>query len=142
MKALNTVKITFPSRSVNEGFARSALSAFAAQADPTLDELADVKTAVSEAVTNCIVHAYANTIGPITLTAALYEDGTLRVAVADKGCGIPDASKAMEPLFTTGGAERAGLGFAVMESFMDSVKVRSAPGKGTRVTLSKRLGTR
>ncbi len=142
MKALKTVKITFPSRSVNEGFARSALSAFAAQADPTLDELADVKTAVSEAVTNCIVHAYANTIGPITLTAALYEDGTLRVAVADKGCGIPDVSKAMEPLFTTGGAERAGLGFAVMESFMDSVKVRSAPGKGTRVTLSKRLGTR
>lgn len=142
MKALNTVKITFPSRSVNEGFARSALSAFAAQADPTLDELADVKTAVSEAVTNCIVHAYANTIGPITLTVALYEDGTLRVAVADKGCGIPDVSKAMEPLFTTGGAERAGLGFAVMESFMDSVKVRSAPGKGTRVTLSKRLGTR
>lgn len=142
MKALNTVKITFPSRSVNEGFARSALSAFAAQADPTLDELADVKTAVSEAVTNCIVHAYANTIGPITLTAALYEDGTLRVAVADKGCGIPDVYKAMEPLFTTGGAERAGLGFAVMESFMDSVKVRSAPGKGTRVTLSKRLGTR
>ena len=142
MKALNTVKITFPSRSVNEGFARSALSAFAAQADPTLDELADVKTAVSEAVTNCIVHAYANTSGPITLTAALYEDGTLRVAVADKGCGIPDVSKAMEPLFTTGGAERAGLGFAVMESFMDSVKVRSAPGKGTRVTLSKRLGTR
>ena len=142
MKALNTVKITFPSRSVNEGFARSALSAFAAQADPTLDELADVKTAVSEAVTNCIVHAYANIIGPITLTAALYEDGTLRVAVADKGCGIPDVSKAMEPLFTTGGAERAGLGFAVMESFMDSVKVRSAPGKGTRVTLSKRLGTR
>ena len=142
MKALNTVKITFPSRSVNEGFARSALSAFAAQADPTLDELADVKTAVSEAVTNCIVHAYANTIGPITLTAALYEDGTLRVAVADKGCGIPDVSKAMEPLFTTGGAERAGLGFAVMESFRDSVKVRSAPGKGTRVTLSKRLGTR
>ena len=142
MKALNTVKITFPSRSVNEGFARSALSAFAAQADPTLDELADVKTAVSEAVTNCIVHAYANTIGPITLTAALYEDGTLRVAVADKGCGIPDVSKAMEPLFTTGGAERAGLGFAVMESFMDSVNVRSALGKGTRVTLSKRLGTR
>ena len=142
MKALNTVKITFPSRSVNEGFARSALSAFAAQADPTLDELADVKTAVSEAVTNCIVHAYANTIGPITLTAALYEDGTLRVAVADKGCGIPDVSKAMEPLFTTGGAERAGLGLAGRESFMDSVKVRSAPGKGTRVTLSKRLGTR
>ena len=142
MKHINEAAVTFLSRSANEGFARSALSAFAAQADPTLDELADVKTAVSEAVTNCIVHAYANTIGPITLTAALYEDGTLRVAVADKGCGIPDVSKAMEPLFTTGGAERAGLGFAVMESFMDSVKVRSAPGKGTRVTLSKRLGTR
>ena len=142
MKALNTVKITFPSRSVNEGFARAAAAAFAAQLDPTLEELGDIRTAVSEAVTNCIVHAYANTIGPITLTAALYEDGTLRVAVADKGCGIPDVSKAMEPLFTTGGAERAGLGFAVMESFMDSVKVRSAPGKGTRVTLSKRLGTR
>ena len=145
MKALNTVKITFPSRSVNEGFARSALSAFAAQADPTLDELADVKTAVSEAVTNCIVHAYANTIGPITLTAALYEDGTLRVAWGGREHDLvracdPDVSKAMEPLFTTGGAERAGLGFAVMESFMDSVKVRSAPGKGTRVTLSKRLG--
>ena len=137
MKALNTVKITFPSRSVNEGFARSALSAFAAQADPTLDELADVKTAVSEAVTNCIVHAYANTIGPITLTAALYEDGTLRVAVADKGCGIPDVSKAMEPLFTTGGAERAGLGFAVMQSFCDSVRVTSTVGKGTSVTLTK-----
>ena len=110
MKALNTVKITFPSRSVNEGFARSALSAFAAQADPTLDELADVKTAVSEAVTNCIVHAYANTIGPITLTAALYEDGTLRVAVADKGCGIPDVSKAMEPLLTTRGPGLCGDG--------------------------------
>lgn len=142
MKALNTVKITFPSRSVNEGFARSALSAFAAQADPTLDELADVKTAVSEAVTNCIVHAYANTIGPITLTAALYEDGTLRVAVADKGCGIPGRLQGNGAAVHYGGAERAGLGFAVMESFMDSVKVRSAPGKGTRVTLSKRLGTR
>ena len=142
MKALNTVKIAFPSRSVNEGFARSALAAFAAQADPTLDELADVKTAVSEAVTNCIVHAYANTIGIVTLTAALYEDGTLRVVVADKGCGIADVPKAMEPMFTTGGAERAGLGFAVMESFMDSVKVRSSQGRGTRVTLVKRLGTR
>lgn len=142
MKALNTVKITFPSRSVNEGFARSALAAFAAQADPTLDELADLKTALSEAVTNCIVHAYADTIGPVTLTASLYEDGTLRIVVADRGCGIPDVAKAMEPLFTTGGEERAGLGFAVMESFMDSVKVRSAPGKGTRVTMCKRLGAR
>ena len=141
MKALNTVKITFPSRSVNEGFARSALSAFAAQADPTLDELADVKTAVSEAVTNCIVHAYANTIGPITLTAALYEDGTLRVAVADKGCGIPDVSKAMEPLFTTKeDCERAGMGFSFMEAFMDDLEVESAPGEGTLVRMKKKLG--
>lgn len=142
MKAINTMKLSFPSRSVNEGFARSALAAFAAQADPTLDELADVKTAVSEAVTNCIVHAYADTIGPVTLTAALYADGLLRVVVTDKGCGIADVAKAMEPLFTTGGPERAGLGFAVMTSFTDTLKVRSAPGRGTRVVLEKRLGRR
>ena len=142
MKAVNTVKITFPSRSINEAFARSALAAFASQLDPTLDKLADVKTAVSEAVTNSIVHGYADRIGPVTLTASLYEDGILRVSVSDKGCGIPDVKKAMEPLFTTGGTERAGLGFAVMESFMDSVKVRSAPGKGTRVTMTKRLKLR
>ncbi len=142
MKAVNTVKITFPSRSINEGFARSALAAFASQLDSTLDKLADVKTAVSEAVTNSIVHGYADTIGPVTLTASLYEDDTLRVVIADKGCGIPDVAKAMEPLFTTGGTERAGLGFAVMESFMDSVKVYSKPGKGTRVTMTKRLKQR
>lgn len=142
MKAVNTVKFTFPSRSINEGFARGALSAFAAQADPTLDELADVKTAASEAVTNCIVHAYPEVIGPVTLTAALYEDGTLRVVVADRGVGIADVEQARAPMFTTGGPERAGLGFAVMESFMDSVKVRSTPGKGTRVTMVKRLGSR
>lgn len=142
MKAINTVKFAFPSRSVNEGFARSAIAAFTAQADPTLDEVADVKTAVSEAVTNCIVHAYRESIGIITVTAALYEDGRLTVVVADKGCGISDVGQAMEPLFTTGGTERAGLGFAVMESFMDIVRVRSAPGKGTRVTLVKMLGRR
>lgn len=142
MKAINTVKFAFPSRSVNEGFARSAIAAFTAQADPTLDEVADVKTAVSEAVTNCIVHAYRECIGIITVTAALYEDGRLTVVVADKGCGISDVGQAMEPLFTTGGTERAGLGFAVMESFMDIVRVRSAPGKGTRVTLVKMLGRR
>lgn len=141
-KPLNSIKLTFPSRSVNEGFARSALAAFAAQADPTLDELADVKTAVSEAVTNCIVHAYRDSIGTVALTAALYEDGLLRVCVADRGCGIQDVPQAMQPLFTTGGAERAGLGFAVMESFMDSVRVLSTPGRGTRVTLTKRLGRR
>ena len=128
MKALNTIRLVFPSRSVNEGFARSAVAAFAAQADPTMDELADLKTAVSEAVTNCIVHAYADRIGNVTVT--------------DKGCGIPDVAKAMEPLFTTGGPERAGLGFAVMTSFTDSLKVYSGPGRGTRVVLEKRLGRR
>ena len=141
MKFDNYMILDFPSKSANEAFARSAVACFAAQMDPTLEELGDIRTAVSEAVTNCIVHAYANTIGPITLTAALYEDGTLRVAVADKGCGIPDVSKAMEPLFTTGGAERAGLGFAVMESFMDKIKVDSKPGKGTSVTMVKKLDT-
>lgn len=142
MKPMNTMKITFPSRSVNEAFARSAIAAFASQADPTLDEIADVKTAVSEAVTNCIVHAYKDNLGPITVTAALYQNGRLTVLVADKGCGIPDVKQAMEPLFTTGGQERAGLGFAVMESFMDIVRVRSVSGKGTRVTLVKLLGAR
>lgn len=142
MKPLNTVKFSFPSRSVNEGFARSAIAAFAAQADPTMDQIADVKTAVSEAVTNCIVHAYKTSLGLVTITAALYEGGRLTIVVADKGCGIPDVQKAMEPLFTTGGDERAGLGFAVMESFMDIVRVRSAVGRGTRVTLTKMLGRR
>lgn len=142
MKPINTVKFTFPSRSVNEGFARSAVAAFAAQADPTLDQLADIKTAVSEAVTNCIVHAYRDTIGLITVTVSFYKENELRIIVADKGCGIEDVQQAMQPLFTTGGEERAGLGFAVMESFMDQIKVSSKPGRGTRVTLVKKLGSR
>lgn len=142
MKAWNTVKITFPSKSVNEGFARSAVAALASQADPTLEQVADVKTAVSEAVTNAIVHGYPDAIGAVSLTASLLEGNVLRVVVADRGVGIDDVSRAMQPLFTTGGPERAGLGFAVMESFMDTVKVRSAPGKGTRVTMTKRLGGR
>lgn len=142
MKPYNTVKFIFPARSVNEGFARSAIAAFAAQADPTLDELADIKTAVSEAVTNAIVHAYPDNMGLVSVTAALYEGGRLTVVVADKGCGIADVRKAMEPLYTTGGEERAGLGFAVMESFTDVVRVRSVVGKGTRVTLVKMLNKR
>ena len=142
MKPINTVKFTFPSRSVNEGFARSAVAAFAAQADPTLDQLADIKTAVSEAVTNCIVHAYRDTIGLITVTVSFYEENELLIIVADKGCGIEDVQQAMQPLFTTGGEERAGLGFAVMESFMDQIKVSSKSGRGTRVTLVKKLGSR
>lgn len=140
MKMLNQVKISFYSRSINEGFARAALAAFLVQADPTVPQLADIKTAVSEAVTNCIVHAYPGAIGLVTLQAALYEDGVVRITVSDKGVGIADVARAMEPLYTTGNPdERAGLGFAVMQSFMDKVRVTSAPGRGTRVTMVKRL---
>lgn len=142
MKALNSVKFQFPSKSVNEGFARSTVAAFAAQLDPTLDEIADLKTAVSEAVTNCIVHGYPEDIGMITITASIYEGNTLRVVVADRGVGIENVEKAMEPMYTTGGPERAGLGFAVMESFTDKMKVSSKPGKGTRVTMTKQMGSR
>lgn len=140
MKMINQVKFTFLSRSVNESFSRAALAAFLAQADPTVPQLADIKTAVSEAVTNCIVHAYPDAVGLVTLTAALYENGLVRITVTDRGIGIPDVDKAMEPLYTTGNPdERAGLGFAVMQSFMDKVKVSSTPGRGTRVTMAKRL---
>ena len=143
MKGENYMDLQFPSRSFNEAFARSAIACFAAQLDPTLDELGDIKTAVSEAVTNCIVHAYPDKIGPITMTAAIYEGGIVRITITDRGVGIPDIAKAMEPMFTTGDAEeRAGLGFAVMQSFMDKVKVSSTPGRGTRVTLTKRLDAR
>ena len=140
MKMINSVKLTFASRSVNEGFARAVVAAFLVPLDPTVPQMADLKTAVSEAVTNCIVHAYPDAIGPITLTAALDEDGLVRITVSDKGVGIRDVEQAMQPMFTTGNPEeRAGLGFAVMQSFMDKVKVSSAPGRGTRVTMSKRL---
>lgn len=140
MKAENEMTLTFPSRSANEAFARAAVACFAAQLDPNLEELNDIKTAVSEAVTNCIVHAYPDCVGPIVMTVAVYPGRLVKITVADKGIGIPDISKAMEPLFTTGNPEeRSGLGFAVMQSFMDKVQVRSAPGRGTRVTLTKRL---
>ena len=143
MKMLNQIKITFASRSVNEGFARAALAAFLVQLDPTVPQLADLKTAVSEAVSNCIVHAYPDAIGPITMTAGLYEGGLVRITISDRGVGIEDVSKAMEPMYTTGDpSERAGLGFAVMQSFMDKVRVSSTPGKGTSVTLTKRLEAR
>ena len=143
MKAENTTKIQFDSLSINEAYARSVVAAFLARYDPTVPQLADLKTAVSEAVTNCIVHAYPDRIGPITMTAAIYEGGVVRITITDRGVGIPDIAKAMEPMFTTGDAEeRAGLGFAVMQSFMDKVKVSSAPGRGTRVTLTKRLDAR
>lgn len=140
MKAENEMTLTFPSRSANEAFARAAVACFAAQLDPNLEELNDIKTAVSEAVTNCIVHAYPDCVGPIVMTMAVYPGRLVKITVADKGIGIPDIPKAMEPLFTTGNPEeRSGLGFAVMQSFMDKVQVRSAPGRGTRVTLTKRL---
>ena len=140
MKAENTTKIQFDSLSVNEAYARGAAAAFLARYDPTVPQLADLKTAVSEAVTNCIVHAYPDRIGEIYIAAPLSENDLLTVKVRDRGCGIADVQKAMEPLFTTGNPEeRSGLGFAVMQSFMDKVRVSSTPGHGTRVTLTKRL---
>ena len=142
MKPKNEMRVSFLSCSANEGFARATVAAFLAQADPTVSELADIKTAVSEAVTNCIVHAYRDTLGIIYITAKLWDDGMVSVKVRDQGCGIEDVEKAMEPMYTTGGDERAGLGFAVMQSFMDEVRVKSSPGKGTSVTLRKRLERR
>ena len=138
MKILNEVKLSFPSKSVNEGFARMAVSAVAAQLDPPVDELADVKTAVSEAVTNCIVHAYRDAIGKIDMCIRILEGGKLYIRIHDKGCGIEDIDKAMEPLYTSAPEEeRAGLGFAVMESFTDKLTVRSRVGGGTTVTMIK-----
>ena len=137
MKAFNEVKLVIPSRSSNEAYARVAVSSFVAQLDPTLDEINDIKTAVSEAVTNCIVHAYRDYIGRIDITVSVFEDARVRIKVRDNGCGIPDIDKAMEPLYTTAGGERAGLGFAVMQSFTDRLKVRSTVGKGTTVTMEK-----
>lgn len=142
MKQLNSIKMDFPARSVNEGFARAAAAAFAVQMDPTLEELGDIKTAVSEAVTNAIVHAYPDSIGNVTLRLRILEGNVLEILVRDKGCGIPDVKKAMEPMFSTGGEERSGMGFTIMDSFMDGLRVRSAPGKGTTVTMSKRISVK
>lgn len=135
------IKLIIPSRSQNEGFARVAVGSFVARLDPTLEELNDIKTAVSEAVTNCIVHAYRDAIGLIYITVSA-EGNTVTVKIRDRGCGISDVEKAKEPLFTTGGEERAGLGFAVMESFTDKLKVRSAVGKGTTVTMQKKISVK
>ena len=143
MKAENTTKIQFDSLSVNESYARGAAAAFLARYDPTVPQLADLKTAVSEAVTNCIVHAYPDRIGPVRMTIAVYPNREVHIMVTDQGIGIPDVPQAMQPLFTTGNPEeRSGLGFAVMQSFMDKVKVTSRPGKGTKVLLVKRLSPR
>ena len=141
-KAANEFTLEFPSRSSNEAFARSAAACFAAQMDPTLNELEDIKTAVSEAVTNAIVHAYPDSLGKVELKLRLYPGNELEILVRDWGVGIPDVEKARTPLFTTGNEERSGMGFTIMESFMDSVKVKSIPNKGTTVTMRKRFALR
>ena len=137
MKPINKFTMTLDSRSANEGFARLGASGFAALLDPTVEELCDIKTAVSEAVTNCIVHAYPDGVGNIYISAAIYESGLFKIKIRDRGCGIEDVEKAKEPLYSSLGGERAGLGFAVMESFCDKLSVRSTLGKGTCVTLDK-----
>lgn len=141
MKCTNEMTLTIPSRSANESFARSTLAAFTAQLDPTLDELNDIKTAVSEAVTNCIVHAYPDTVGKIYIKARLFDNNTVEITIRDKGLGIPDIEKAREPMFTTGNDERSGMGFTIMESFTDNLRVRSS-SRGTTVTMKKRISMR
>lgn len=142
MAIINKFNMNILSRSANEGFARSTVSAFAAQLDPTLEEINDIKTAVSEAVTNCIVHAYRESLGKIYITGEITDNNVIRIKIRDTGCGIDNIQKAMEPLFTTVGGERAGLGFAVMQSFMDDIRVRSKVGKGTTVVLTKKIAPR
>lgn len=142
MKFENYMILEFPSRSSNEAFARSAVACFAAQLDPTLEELGDIKTAVSEAVTNCIVHAYPDGFGTIMLRCRILKDNVLDIVVKDRGVGIADIEKARKPMFTTGGADRSGMGFTIMESFMDELKVRSTPGKGTTVTMRRQIARR
>lgn len=136
---INEMNLSFPSRSCNESFARAAIAAFVAQLDPTIDELTDIKTAVSEAVTNCIAHGYQNEIGVIYISTKIMFNGKIIIKIKDKGVGIDDVKQAMEPLFTTGGSERSGLGFAVMQSFMDKVRVSSNKEKGTIVTFEKSI---
>ena len=142
MKFDNSMTLVFPSRSANEAFARSAVACFVAQLDPTLEELGDIRTAVSEAVTNCIVHAYPNGIGKITIRCRILKDNTLDILIKDQGIGIEDVEKARQPMFTTGGSDRSGMGFAIMESFMTTFKVTSVPGKGTTVHMRRRLQRR
>ena len=142
MKFDNFMILEFPSRSSNEAFARSAVACFAAQMDPTLEELGDIRTAVSEAVTNCIVHAYPNSMGIITLRCRILKDNVLDIVVKDKGVGIPDVEAAKRPMFTTGGTERSGMGIPIMESFMTTFALTSVPGKGTVVHMRRKLQRR
>ena len=139
MKFENYMILEFPSRSANEAFARSAVACFAAQLVPTLEELGDIKTAVSEAVTNCIVHAYPNAYGIIILRCRILKDNVLDIVVKDRGVGIADIDQARRPMFTTGGADRSGMGFTIMESFMTSVEITSSPGKGTSVHMRRKI---
>ncbi len=139
MKKINQLKMVFDSCSVNESFSRVAVGAFSSQLDMNIDELGDIKTVVSEAVTNCIVHAYRNQIGNIYITCTVFEEGVIRISVRDKGCGIEDVKKAMEPLYTSLGGDRSGLGFSVMESFSDKLRVRSKVGVGTTVIMEKKI---
>ncbi|MBS5149790.1 MAG: anti-sigma F factor [Butyricicoccus pullicaecorum] len=139
MQTLNRMTLRFDSRSVNEAFARMTVAAFIAQLDPTLEELNDIKTVVSEAVTNAIVHGYRDKVGQIVVSARLLEGGFAEIKVKDHGCGIPDIEQARQPLFTTGDAERSGMGFTIMESFSDKLRVRSAVGRGTTVTMLRQI---
>ena len=139
MKFDNYMVLQFPSKSSNESFARSAVACFAAQLDPTLEEMSDIRTAVSEAVTNCIVHAYPNGIGTITVRCRILKENTLDIVIKDKGVGIDNIDQARKPMFTTGGNERSGMGFTIMESFMTSFDVSSAPGKGTSVHMRRKV---
>ena len=142
MKFNNYMILEFPSKSCNEAFARSAVACFAAQMDPTLEELGDIRTAVSEAVTNCIVHAYPNDLGLIMLRCRILKDNTLDIVIKDRGVGIFDVEQALQPTFTTGGSDRSGMGFTIMESFMTSFEVTSAAGKGTTVHMRRKLQRR
>ena len=142
MKFGNYMILEFPSKSTNEAFARSAVACFAAQMDPTLEELGDIRTAVSEAVTNCIVHAYPEELGNITLRCRILKDNILDIVIKDKGIGIQDLEQARKPTFTTGGAERSGMGFTIMESFMTNFEVSSQPGKGTTVHMRRKIRQR
>ena len=142
MKFDNYMILDFPSNSTNEAFARSAVACFAAQMDPTLEELGDIRTAVSEAVTNCIVHAYPERIGNITLRCRILKDNVLDIVVKDKGIGIADLEQARRPAFTTGGGERSGMGFTIMESFMSSFEVNTRPGRGTSVHMRRKIKQR
>lgn len=142
MKFENHMTLEFPSKSTNEGFARSAVACFAAQLDPNLEELGDIRTAVSEAVTNCIVHAYPDKIGMITVRCRILKDNILDVVIKDRGVGIVNLEQARRPMFTTGGTDRSGMGFTIMESFMTTFDVMSEPGKGTTVHMRRKLQRR